>query len=82
MGDGDARRTLSSTMFSCWSDRSTFTSRKVVLRTAGSSSFSLNFFTATASPVSLFRHRRTVPYAPSPTTPTTSYLFISYLDAN
>jgi hypothetical protein len=24
----------------------------------------LNFFTATASPVSLFRHRRTVPYAP------------------
>ena len=36
----------------------------------------LNFFTATISPVSLLRHFNTTPYAPSPTTPTTSYLFI------
>ena len=36
----------------------------------------LNFFTATISPLSLLRHLSTTPYAPSPTTPTTSYLFI------
>jgi hypothetical protein len=35
------------------------------------------FFTATTSPVSLFLHLSTTPYAPSPTTPTTSYLFIA-----
>ena len=38
----------------------------------------LNFFTATISPVSLLRHFNTTPYAPSPTTPTTSYLFIFF----
>lgn len=64
-------------MFSCFSARSTFTSRSVVLRTFASSSDSLNFFTATVSPVCLFRHFSTTPYAPSPTTPRTSYLFIA-----
>ena len=127
----DARaRTLRLTIFSCFSERSTFTSRRVVLRTTASSSDSLNcerpsrrgrgrradgtgqrgirsrtparrddvdarsrqrargvgprerfeartFFTATTSPVSLFLHLSTTPYAPSPTTPTTSYLFIA-----
>ena len=64
-------------MFSCFSARSTFTSRNVVLRTFASSSDSLNFFTATVSPVCLFRHFSTTPYAPSPTNPRTSYLFIA-----
>jgi hypothetical protein len=54
-----------------------FTSRSVVLRTISSSSLSLNFFIATISPVSLLRQRNTTPYAPSPTTPRTSYLFIA-----
>ena len=70
-------RTFKLTMFSCFSARSTFTSRSVVLRTFASSSDSLNFFTATVSPVCLFRHFSTTPYAPSPTTPRTSYLFIA-----
>ena len=71
------RRTLRLTMFSCLSERSTLTSLSVVFRTTASSSDSLNFFTATTSPVFLSRHLSTTPYAPSPTTPTTSYLFIA-----
>lgn len=43
--------------------------------TISSSSDSLNFLIATISAFSLFRHFRTTPYAPSPTTPRTSYLF-------
>jgi len=37
----------------------------------------LNFLTATTSLVSLLRHLSTTPYAPSPTTPITSYLFMA-----
>ena len=70
------RRTLRLTMFSCLSERSTLTSLSVVFRTTASSSDSLNFFTATTSPVFLSRHLSTTPYAP-PTTTTTSYLFIA-----
>ena len=45
-------------------------------RTISSSSDSLNFLMATTSAFSLFRHFSTTPYAPSPTTPSTSYLFM------
>ena len=55
----------------------------IVLRQMGplqacifSPSLSLNFLTATTPPVSLLRHLSTTPYAPSPTTSMTSYLFI------
>lgn len=63
-------------MFSCLSIRSNFTSLTIVFRTASSSSDSLNFLIATISPEALFLHLSTIPYAPSPTTPNTSYLFI------
>merc|ERR1719498_1143531 len=56
--------------------RRIFTSGRVVFRTTSSSSDSLNFLMATISLVSLFLHFRTTPYAPSPTTPSTSYLFM------
>ena len=65
------------TMFGCLSERSIFTSRRMVFRTMASSSVSLNFLTATVAPLSRFRHRSTTPYAPSPTTPSTSYLFMA-----
>jgi len=49
---------------------------RLCLRTTSSSSLSLNFLMATTALFSLFRHLSTTPYAPSPTTPSTSYLFI------
>ena len=45
-------------------------------RLRGAARTSLIFFTATISPVSLLRHLSTMPYAPSPTMPSTSYLFM------
>ena len=45
-------------------------------KSQGQCSLTLNFFIASISPDSLFRHLKTTPYAPSPTTPKTSYLFM------
>ena len=64
------------TMFGCLNILKILTSRSVVFLSTSSSSDSLNFFIARISPDSLFRQRSTTPYAPSPTTPRTSYLFI------
>lgn len=46
-------------------------------RGTGTKRRTLNFLTATTSLVSLLRHLSTTPYAPSPTTPITSYLFMA-----
>lgn len=62
------------TIFSCRKLLKTLSSRIVVLLTSSFSSESLNCLIATTSFVSRFRAFQTMPYAPSPTVSSISYL--------